>query len=793
MSYWLLEFVRVFLGYIILMYFWPSVVFRKKLSGKSLTFRFAFCSTVSVLLINTLVLGLGLIHILKGWIVFLIFYGILLISIFKEKTFRKYFFSQGKKFFTGALGWKSLIFQTAENIKNVGLSFFRRINRKIKGRRLEFGVLSILLIFAVTYFSYGAFQNHSYGWGDMYVHHSWIYGLKEGTIFSEGVYPEAMHCFVYCMNVLFGIPVYSSLMFLGEIHVTALLVAVYCLLREVMKSKYTVYVILAAFLTLDVVCVDEIYGISRLQYTIPQEFGLYTQFLCVLYLIRFLSADKHSSTLSAQSKEKKRERRDDLFLFMTALAASLAIHFYVTIMAFFLCGSFAVWKLSGIFRKENFRALVGAVILGVAVSTLPMVLAFASGIPLQGSLNWGMNIINGTDTKEGRAQLAQQLEETETEQQPATEGDEPQSEISELISAKNGSTQAQEQGGTEIKKRVSVKDIFNKVADSVKRTNQYGYVQLYGRMRAVWILRFTLLATVITILNLIIRRVHHQKEASELYVGITFASVLFMVLYAAPYLGLPEIIAGARLCLTEQILILAMMAIPVDELFCRFENSAAGTYAPYLGLFGVIAIYAGTNCFGVFHGYLYYELTRYNPAVELTNYISGKYPQYTYTIISTTEELYQAIETGRHEEILDFYYKSKTENYYIPTEYLFFYIEKNPIQYAQYHFFSGPRWLAQDKYTKYYKYSNAVLSVGDQIKHGRISKRFLNEPLAIMGKASDAYSNIMNRKILESEMYYWCQNFKTIFPNEIKVYYEDEDFICYVVKQNPDHLFNLGT
>lgn len=793
MSYWLLEFVRVFLGYIILMYFWPSVVFRKKLSGKSLTFRFAFCSTVSVLLINTLVLGLGLIHILKGWIVVLIFYGILLISIFKEKAFRKYFFSQGKKFFTGALGWKSLIFQTAENIKNVGHSFFRCINRKIKGRRLEFGVLSILLIFAVTYFSYGAFQNHSYGWGDMYVHHSWIYGLKEGTIFSEGVYPEAMHCFIYCMDVLFEIPVYSSLMFLGEIHVTALLVAVYCLLREVMKSKYTVYVILAAFLTLDVVCVDEIYGISRLQYTIPQEFGLYTQFLCVLYLIRFLSTDKHSLALSEQSKEKKRERRDDLFLFMTALAASLAIHFYVTIMAFFLCGSFAVWKLSGIFRKENFRALMGAVILGVAVSTLPMVLAFASGIPLQGSLNWGMNIINGTDTKEGRAQLAQQLEETETEQQPATEDDKMQSEISELISAKDGGTQAQEQGSTEIKKRASVRDIINKVADSVKRTNQYGYVQLYGKMRAGWILRFTVLAAVITILNLIIRRVHHQKEASELYAGITFASVLFMVLYAAPYLGLPEIIAGARLCLTEQILILAMMAIPVDELFCRFENSAAGTYAPYLGLFSVIAIYAGTNYFGVFHGYLYYELTRYNSAVELTNYISGKYPQYTYTIISTTEELYQAIETGRHEEILDFYYKSKTENYYIPTEYLFFYIEKNPIQYAQYHFFSGPRWLAQDKYTKYYKYSNAVLSVGDQIKHGRISERFLNEPLAIMGKASDAYSNIMNRKILESEIYYWCQNFKTIFPNEIKVYYEDEDFICYVVKQNPDHLFNLGT
>ena len=36
------------------------------------------------------------------------------------------------------------------------------------------------MVFAIIYFSYGAFQNHSYGWGDMYVHHAWIYGLKEG-------------------------------------------------------------------------------------------------------------------------------------------------------------------------------------------------------------------------------------------------------------------------------------------------------------------------------------------------------------------------------------------------------------------------------------------------------------------------------------------------------------------------------------------------------------------------------------------------------------------------------------
>ena len=150
------------------------------------------------------------------------------------------------------------------------------------------------------------------------------------------------------------------------------------------------------------------------------------------------------------------------------------------------------------------------------------------------------------------------------------------------------------------------------------------------------------------------------------------------------------------------------------------------------------------------------------------------------------------IEDGRHEELLDFHNKLKQDKYIIPTEYLFFYVEKNPIKYAQYHFFDGPRWLAQAKYIPNYKYSTAILSEGDDIKHSKIAEKYVDNSLEIMGKVSDAYTNIKNRRILESELYYWCQDFKKRFPNEIKVYYEDEDFICYIVKQNPEHLYDLG-
>ena len=559
--------------------------------------------------------------------------------------------------------------------------------------------------------------------------------------------------------------------------------AVYCLFREILKSRYTVYLILAAFLTIDVVCIDEIYGMARLQYTIPQEFGLYTLFLCTLYLIRFL-------------KRENKGFDGNLFLFMTSLAASLAIHFYVTIMAFFLCASFAVFGLNQIFRKKNFGVLVTAVILGVVISTLPMVLAFASGIPLQGSLNWGMNIINGTDTKEGRSQAVQTSTGESTEAMTGITAEKGSENASSLPSQSQLDSQQgtviEMESSTNVPKTPLVKRVADAVIRSLKLVYQYGYVQLYGRSRAGWLLRFTIIAAILTLVNVVISIVRLKKISFSMYAGITTASFLFMLLYAAPFLGLPEIIAGARLCLPEQILLLAMMAIPADELFFLLEKTKAGHFVPQISLAGVLAIYAGTNYFGVFHGYLYYELTRYNAAVELTSEIMDAYPQYSYTIISTTEELYQSVDDARHEEILDFYNKSRLVDYYIPTEYLFFYIEKNPIYYAQYHFFSGPRWLAQDKYTKYYEYSTAVLSIGDGIEHSEISEEAVGKSLLTTSKASDAYSVIINRTILESEMYHWCQEFKTRLPNEIKVYYEDENFICYVVKQNPAHLYNLN-
>ena len=132
MGYWIGEFVKVLIGYIFLMYLWPAVIFRKKLSGKSLTYQFAFCSTVSVLLINTIILGLGLFHILKGAIVFCIFYGIFLFSVLKEKKLWNSFFWHVRALFSGAQGWKTLMLCLMKNIMGGVCGFLKQVNKKVK-------------------------------------------------------------------------------------------------------------------------------------------------------------------------------------------------------------------------------------------------------------------------------------------------------------------------------------------------------------------------------------------------------------------------------------------------------------------------------------------------------------------------------------------------------------------------------------------------------------------------------------------------------------------------------------
>ena len=75
---------------------------------------------------------------------------------------------------------------------------------------------------------------------------------------------------------------------------------------------------------------------------------------------------------------------------------------------------------------------------------------------------------------------------------------------------------------------------------------------------------------------------------------------------------------------------------------------------------------------------------------------------------------------------------------------------------------------------------------------GEISQEIAEKPLILGSKLSNAYTNIYNREIVEARMARYLEAFEREYPNELNIYYEDDDFICYCLEQNTDRLFNLG-
>lgn len=50
----------------------------------------------------------------------------------------------------------------------------------------------------------------------------------------------------------------------------------------------------------------------------------------------------------------------------------------------------------------------------------------------------------------------------------------------------------------------------------------------------------------------------------------------------------------------------------------------------------------------------------------------------------------------------------------------------------------------------------------------------------------------MNRWIVMSRMYYWAESFRQLCPNEMDVYMETDNFICYRLEQDPNRLYNFA-
>lgn len=807
--YWVICFIKVLLCYIFIMFIWPSVVFRKFLRDKSKIFRFCFCAATQVVLINTVVLMLGLVHLLNPWVINILFYGTFLFSIRKLYLPKLSQWRSVRKMVRGTLKWRQVWLMKWKRFTKWLKKLIAGFWRHLRPHFLEYIMLTAIMAYAVIYFSYTPIMDHSYGFGDMYTHHSWTYGLVQGQIFSDGVYPEGMHCVVYLMHTVSRLPVYNCNLFLGCIQMFVYYLAAYCLMRDIFRWRGTPLLVLTAFSVLGVKGSDLMVSMARLQRSLPGEYGLYSVFICAMFLLRFL---KEELPEDWHKKPKEWFKNENLIVFAMALAAAIVIHFYVIIIAFFVCLPFAIVFIRRTFTKKRFLPLVTAVIVGFVISVVPMIGALISGIPFQGSIGWALAVMEGEEAEyleslegggsgetaepEQAEQAMPEVHETGiTAPGPAVFGpipklivlgEEPRSLTIWHTAPTHKPTIRQRLEvlwwRIRAKGEVLFWDGYNRLLNDYNASMLIVYISV---LIAVFCLLFRIICSQL-------RPLSWDAGLFDAYLPIIGASLFILVLYTAPYFSLPELIAFIRLPSTAYILLLMVTAMAIDVPFSLLQRLGPNWLQQTVALGGVAAICAATIITGNYHGYFYNELTRYRAVVNVTSSITESFPHNTYTIVGSTDDLYSTIQYGRHEELLKFLQMAQKEpGYYIPTEYVFVYVEKKPIQHAQYHFSSGPAWLATDVYADSFPLGTTT-SKYPEIFSREISDEYANWSVVDYPVNYNSYKDPISRTVINSNAYKWCREFSDLQDHELNVYYEDENFVCYYFRQNTFSLYDLA-
>ena len=763
----ILQFIKICAAYTGITVLLPAFMFRRMLKGRRLSEQFLMCYTFGNFYIINIVFALQLMHISN---VFTLLMVTVLLSVMigccvNHISLKAQIQKNGKifrKLLQGSMGIKEAIFRIRRKMamfcKKTGNFFYREVVCDVLQWILAGAVLAAL------FWIYGRQLVLTYGYraSDIPVHLNWINQMSRGNLFISGVYPFGFHCMVYYLHTVFRVDTYMILCLFYLVQVFFIHMVFLAMLKMLCRSKYLPYAgtliyILGSFWA------RQTY--SRFYASLPQEFGMIFVIPSVYFLIRFFQTEKEQL--------KTKETKIILGNFAMAFSLTLAIHFYGTMIAGLCCIGIAAGFCAQFLKKEYFRRIMLTGIISVFLAVLPMGIAFAGGTPMQGSLGWGLSVISGG-------------KKTETTNQVKTENisvqnrnlEEIASQLQEGRADQDGSmldnedmqkeTEAPKPSMTE--KMKSVLEKITQIPEKIKGI----WKMMAQRIRdfiinspAKWCANAILTAIGLLLIFGLLYCVIRKFSYGEMVLSFGFCMGILTLLLCAGILGLPVLMDPARCSIYYAYLLAAALTVLADSVISL-------VFTP-----GVLRICLNPVSFivtvGLVAGCVDMELVKVpdfssgyvsNGALTCLTNIIKENEDKTWTIVSANDETQMGLDHGWHYETITFLRKlenlNKDTKIIIPTKNVYFFIEKIPLDYSVMYAGSGQS----------------------------ISKKGASQPLPNSGGISMYQGE--GRWILMSRMYYWAQAFMAKYPNDMKVYYESEDFICYVMPQNMYHQYNFA-
>lgn len=762
----ILQFIKIFAAYTGITVFLPALMFRRILKGRRLSEKFLMCYTFGNFYIINIVFTLQLMHISNVFTLCLVtaLLSVLIgcrVNRISPKALIKKNGEVFRKLLQGTMGVKEAIFRIGRKLtvsgRKTGGIFYREVVCDV----LQW-ILTGAVLFAL-FWVYGRQLVLTYGYraSDIPVHLNWINQMSRGNLFVSGVYPFGFHCMIYYLHTVFRIDTYMILCLFYLVQVFFIHMVFLAMLKMLCRSKYLPYAgtliyILGSFWA------RQTY--SRFYSSLPQEFGMIFVIPSVYFLIRFFQIEKEQL--------KTKETKIILGNFALAFSLTLAIHFYGTMIAGLCCIGIAIGFCTHFLNKEYFRRIMLTGIISVFLAVLPMAIAFAGGTPMQGSLGWGLSVISGgkkTDTadqvKTGNLsvqnrsleEIAAQLQENSANQDGGS-GEE----------VVQNTTEAPKPSMTE--KMKSVLEKIARIPEKIKNTWKMMAQRIWDfvintptKWPSYAILAGIACLIVLGIVFCVIRNAGYGKML--LSVGLCMG--ILTLLLCAGNLGLPVLMDPARCSIYYTYLLAAALTVLADGIISLlFMQGVLKICLDPISFMITVGLVVGCISQGWMKVSDFSSGYVSNGALTCLANIIKENEDKTWTIVSANDETQMGLDHGWHYETITFLRKQenlkKDTEIIIPTKNVYFFIEKIPLDYSVTYAGSGQS----------------------------ISKKGASQSLPNSGGISMYQGE--GRWILMSRMYYWAQAFMAKYPNDMKVYYESEDFICYVMPQNMYHQYNFA-
>ena len=752
-----LRFVSIFAAYTGLTVLLPAIMFRRILAGRRLSEQFLMCYTFGNFYIINIVFAVQLLHISGFWtlVLFTAVPGILIWSRVNRVSLRELCMKTGivcKKILQGSMGIKGFLYR----VKNRSMAVLKKavwlFYCEVVCNTLQWILAGAVI--AALFWIYGRQLVLTYGYraSDIPVHLNWINQMSRGNLFASGVYPFGFHCMVYYLHAVFGFDTYVILCVFYLVQVFFIHIVLLAMLKLLCRSLYLPYAGIMVYI-LGSFWARQTY--SRFGSSLPQEFGMIFVIPSVYFLIRFFQTEKKNL--------KNRETKLILGCFALAFSLTLAIHFYGTMIAGLCCIGIAVGFCTRFLNKEYFRRIMLTGIISVFLAVLPMGIAFAGGTPLQGSLGWGLSVINGDssdteDTSENEAAQKQAMEEMAARLIENTQNSNSESvqtgEIPVITEAPKHSLAD--------KAREIPKKMKNLREMMIRRIQEF-IINSQEQWCAYAVLVGIAVLILLGLMFIILRRITY----GEMLMSAGFCMGILTLLLCAGNLGLPVLMDPARCSIYYVYLLIASMTVLGDGvLYLIFMPRILTIPRNAISFILTVSMAAGMIHQGLVKTPDFISDYVSNGAFTcLTNIIKENKDE-TWTIVSANDETQMGLDHGWHYETITFLRKqehiNKDTKLIIPTEKVYFFIEKIPLNYSVVYSGSGQS----------------------------ISKKGASQSLPNSGGIGMYQGE--GRWILMSRMYYWAQAFMEMYPNEMKVYYESEDFVCYVIPQNMYHQYNFA-